>query len=53
MCGQNLQPGSEVSSVLVNNSKIFKITDLFILYFLFKMYLPKKQYLRNKAKKYV
>jgi len=43
----------EIKRVLVYNPKIFKITDLFILYFLFKMYLPKKQYLRKKAKNYV
>ena len=39
----------EIKRVLVYNSTIFKFTDLFILYFLFKMYMPTKKYLRKKG----
>ena len=30
---------------------IFKVTDLFVKYFLFKTYMPEKKYLRKKAEK--
>ena len=43
----------EMERVLVYNSTIFKLTDLFILYFLFKMYMPTKKYIKKKLKNYV
>ena len=36
--------------ILVYNSTIFKLTDLFISYFSFKIYMPTKKYLRKKVK---
>ena len=41
----------EIKRVLVCNSRLFKLTDLFILYFSFKMWMPTKKYLRKKVKK--
>ena len=40
----------EIKCLLVDNSTIFKLTDLFILYFSFKMSMPTKTYLRKKDK---
>ena len=41
----------EIKHVLVYNSTIFKLTGLNILYFLFKMYTPTKNYYRKKGYK--
>ena len=41
----------EIKRVLVYNSTLFKLTDLFILYyFVQNVYMPTKKYLRKKAK---
>jgi len=41
----------EIKNVLVYNSTIFKLTNLFILYFSFKTYIPTKKCLRKNVKK--
>ena len=41
----------EIIRVLVYILTIFKVTDFFVLYFLFKPYMPAKKYLRKKAEK--
>ena len=41
----------EIIRVLVYILTIFKLTDLFVIYFLLKVYMPAKKYLRKKAEK--
>ena len=41
----------EIIFVLVYILTVFKVTDLFVKYFLFKTYMPAKKYFRKKAEK--
>ena len=41
----------EIILVLIYILTIFKVTDSFVKYFLFKTYMPAKKYIRKKAEK--
>ena len=43
----------EIIFVLVYILTVFKVTDLFVKYFLFKTYMPTKKYLKRRLNNYV